>query len=351
MGNLRSLKLSPADHDSLDALVRSGTVEARLARRARTVLLLDAGQSVRTTADRVGLAPRMVQFWKRRFLEHGIVGLEDAPRPGRPKVIALRKEARMADTQASAETGHPVSSGTMAARHGVSPSSVTRLWRRHGLQPHRVDAHVASPDPEFMPKAQVILGLYLNPPAHAAVLCVDEKATFKPWIARSRSCRCGRAGQNATALSICAMGRCRCMRRSKWPRGKSAGKCVLRHTSAEFVAFLEQATRGYGRRGIHVIVDNLSAHKTAAVQTWLAKHLASSCTIRRRTARGSIKSRSGSASSSAIASRVASSRLRSISSASSWPTSSTITGTPPRSCGRTMILSDESVSLINDSRH
>ena len=100
MATLPKLKLSQAAHRALEALARAGTVEARLARRARTVLLLGTGHSVRVTAERVGLAPRMVQHWKRRFLEHGVAGLEDAPRPGRPKVIPLRKEARiLADTQ------------------------------------------------------------------------------------------------------------------------------------------------------------------------------------------------------------------------------------------------------------
>ncbi len=134
MATLPRLKLSQADQHVLEALARAGTVEARLARRARTVLLLDTGDSVRVTAERVGLAPRMVQQWKRRFLEHGVAGLEDAPRPGRPKVIQVSKEARiLADTQR--RPPGPItqwSSRTMAARHGVSQSSVTRLWRRHG---------------------------------------------------------------------------------------------------------------------------------------------------------------------------------------------------------------------------
>jgi transposase len=274
MVNLRALKLSPADHATLEARVRSGTVEARLARRARTVLLLDAGQSVRTTADRVGLAPRMVQFWKRRFLEHGIVGLEDAPRPGRPKVIALSKEARiLADTQR--RPPRPVtqwSSRTMAARHGVSQSSVTRLWRRHGLQPHRVDAYVASPDPEFEAKAAAILGLYLNPPAHAVVLCVDEKSHIQA-LDRTQPVLPLRPGRpERHSFEYLRHGTLSLYAALEVASGEVRGQCVPRHTSAEFVAFLEQATRGYGRKGIHVIVDNLSAHKTAAVQTWLAKH-------------------------------------------------------------------------------
>jgi transposase len=210
MANLSPRKLSPAEHDALEALVRSGTVEARLARRARTVLFLDAGHSVRTTAEHVGLAPRMVQYWKRRFAERGIAGLDDAPRSGRPKVIPLRKEARiLAETQR--RPPGPVtqwSSRTMAARHGVSQSFVSRLWRRHGLKPHRVDAYVASPDPDFEAKAAVILGLYLNPPAHAVVLCVDEKSHIQ---ALDRT-------QPVLPLRQCSHSKCRSRTRSSVSR-------------------------------------------------------------------------------------------------------------------------------------
>lgn len=274
MATLPKLKIAPADHQALEALARAGTVEARLARRARTVLLLDTGHSVRVTAERVGLAPRMVQHWKRRFLEHGVAGLEDAPRPGRPKVIPLRKEARiLADTQR--RPPGPItqwSSRTMAARHGVSQSSITRLWRRHGLQPHRLDSYVASPDPDFETKATAILGLYLNPPAHAVVLCIDEKSHIQA-LDRTQPVLPLRPRQpERHSFEYLRHGTVSLYAALEVASGQVRGQCVPRHTSAEFVTFLDDATRGYGRKPIHVIVDNLSAHKTAAVQTWLAKH-------------------------------------------------------------------------------
>lgn len=274
MVNLPPLKLSQADHDALEALVRWGTMEARLARRARTVLLLDAGHSVRTAAEHVGLAPRMVQYWKRRFVEHGLAGLEDAPRPGRPKVIPVRKEARiLAETQR--RPPGPVthwSSRTMATRHGVSQSFVSRLWRRHGLQPHRVDAYVASPDPDFEAKATAILGLYLNPPAHAVVLCVDEKSHIQA-LDRTQPVLPLRPGRpERHSFEYLRRGTLSLYAALEVASGQVRGHCVPRHTTGEFVAFLDQATRGYGRKTIHVIVDNLSAHKAPAVQDWLAKH-------------------------------------------------------------------------------
>src|SRR5579871_3840234 len=274
MANLLSVKLSSADHDALDAFVRSGTVEARLARRARTVLLLEAGHSVRVTAERVGLAPRMVQHWKRRFLAEGLAGLADAPRPGRPKVIPLSKEARiLADTQR--RSPGPLtqwSSRTMAARHGISQSSVTRLWRRHGLQPHRVESYVGSPDPDFETKAASIFGLYLQPPAHAVVLCIDEKSHIQA-LDRTQPVLPLRPGRPARrSFEYLRHGTLSLYAALEVGSGQIRGQCVPHHTSADFVTFLDQATRGYGRKHVHVIVDNLSAHKTAAVQAWLAKH-------------------------------------------------------------------------------
>lgn len=274
MANLLSVELSSADHDALEALARCGTVEARLARRARTLLLLEAGHSIRSTAERVGLAPRMVQHWKRRFLEDGVAGLEDAARPGRPKVIPLSKEARiLADTQRRPPGPRTQwSSRTMAERHGVSQSFVTRLWHRHGLQPHRVEAYVASPDPDFEAKAVAILGLYLNPPTHGVVLCIDEKSHIQA-LDRRQPVLPLRLGQpERHSFEYLRHGTLSLYAALEVTSGQVRGQCVPRHSSVEFVGFLDHATRGYGRKEIHVIVDNLSAHKTAAVQAWLAKH-------------------------------------------------------------------------------
>lgn len=274
MTRLPPLRLSSADRRTLEALVRAGTVEARLARRARTILLLAEGHSVRATAKHVGLTPRMVQYWKRRFLEHGHEGLSDAPRPGRPKLIALSKEARiLAETQRRppAALTH-WSSRVMAKRHGVSQSFVSRLWRRHGLQPHQLDYYVASPDPDFETKAAAILGLYLNPPAHAVVLCIDEKSHIQALDRTQPTLPLAPGRPERHSFEYLRRGTLSLYAALEVSSGRVHGHTVPRHTTEEFIRFLAQATRGYGRRAIHVIVDNLSAHKTPQVQTWLAKH-------------------------------------------------------------------------------
>src|SRR2546428_10662150 len=150
MVTITPLMVSAAERRTLEAIVRSGTIEARLSRRARAILLLAEGASVRSTARQVGLAPRMVQHWKHALLAHRVAGLRDAPRAGRPKRIMLAKEARiLAHTQQ-----HPPvplthwSSRRMATRHGVSQSFVARLWRRHGLQAPRIAPHLPTSDPQ-----------------------------------------------------------------------------------------------------------------------------------------------------------------------------------------------------------
>ncbi len=274
MATSTPLLLSFSERQTLEALVRSGTTEARFARRARAVVLLAGGVSVRTTGTRVGLAPRMVQHWKRAFLDRRIEGLADAPRPGRPKQISLATEARiLADTQRRPPT--PLtqwSSRLMAKRHGVSQSFVTRLWSRHGLQPHRLESYVASPDPDFEAKAAVILGLYLRPPAHAVVLCIDEKSHIQALDRTQPALRLAPRRPERHSVEYVRHGTLSLYAALEISSGRVRGQCVPRHTAAEFVHFLDQAIRGYGRKAIHIIVDNLSAHKAPAVQTWVAKH-------------------------------------------------------------------------------
>jgi transposase len=274
MSTFPRVPLSHSERQTLEAIVRSGTVEARLARRARAILLVAEGLSVRTTGQQVGLAPRMVQHWKHAFLERRVEGLYDAPRPGRPKQIPLSKEARiLADTQRRPPV--PLtqwSSRLMATRHGVSQSFVIRLWQRHGLKPHHLDYYVASPDPDFEAKAAVILGLYLNPPAHAAVLCIDEKSHIQALDRTQPTLPLAPGRPERHSFEYVRRGTLSLYAALEVSSGRVRGHCVPRHTAAAFVRFLDQAIRGYGRKEIHIIVDNLSAHKAPAVHAWVATH-------------------------------------------------------------------------------
>ena len=149
---------------------------------------------------------------------------------------------------------------------------VARVWRKHGLKPHRIERYMASNDPDFETKAADIIGLYLNPPAHAAVSASMRKRPFRPWIARIRYAHCRRGAPSGTALSTTGMALCPCTPPSIQKQVKS-GQDRQRHTSAEFVAFLTDIVINQPRgKEIHVIADNLSAHKSAPVKEFLETH-------------------------------------------------------------------------------
>lgn len=259
----------------LEAIARSTRTPAGLVQRARLILALAEGASYSELTARWGVAATSISRWKRRFAARGISGLQDALRSGRPDRLAPAVEARiLALTQQPppAPLTH-WSVRRMAVRVGVSPATVQRVWARAGLQPHRLERYVTSPDPDFERKAADILGLYLRPPAHAAVFCVDEKTAIQALdrldpvlpLSPGRAERHGFEYLRHGTLSLYAA--------LEVGTGHVEGRTVPRHTSAAFVGFLDQvlATQPK-RREIHVICDNLSAHKTHAVRDWLAAH-------------------------------------------------------------------------------
>jgi transposase len=259
----------------LQAITRSTRTPAGLVQRARLILALAEGASYTSLTARWGVAATSISRWKRRFLARGVAGLQDAPRSGRPDRLEPAVEARiLALTQQPPPP--PVTQWSvrrMAARVGVSPATVQRVWARAGLQPHRLERYVTSDDPDFERKAADILGLYLHPPAHAAVFCVDEKTAIQALdrldpvlpLSPGRAERHGFEYFRHGTLSLYAA--------LHVGTGHVEGRTVPRHTSAAFVAFLDQvlATQSK-RREIHIICDNLSAHKTPAVREWLAAH-------------------------------------------------------------------------------
>ena len=259
----------------LEAITRSTRTRAGLVQRARLILALADGASYTELTARWGVAATSISRWKHRFVTRGLGGLQDAPRSGRPDRLAPAVEARIL-----ALTQHPPprplthwSVRRMAARVRVSPATVQRVWARAGLQPHRLERYVTSNDPDFERKAADILGLYLHPPAHAAIFCVDEKTAIQALdrldpvlpLSPGRAERHGFEYFRHGTLSLYAA--------LDIGSGHVEGRTVPRHTSAAFVAFLDQvrATQSK-RREIHIICDNLSAHKTLAVREWLAAH-------------------------------------------------------------------------------
>ncbi len=267
--------LAPAERAELEAMVRSRTLAAALMRRAELILALAADTSYGTLIERFGLSAPTIARWRKRFLARRVAGLHDRPRSGRGDRLPPALEAKiLALTQQRPPPPYTHwTTRRLAARLRISHMTVHRVWQRAGLKPHRLEHYVASPDPDFERKAADIIGLYLNPPAHAAVFCVDEKTAIQALDRRDpvlplspgRAERHGFEYRRHGTLSLYAA--------LEVGTGHVEGMTAPRHTSAVFVAFLERvvATQPQ-RRAIHLIVDNLAAHKTPAVRAWLTAH-------------------------------------------------------------------------------
>lgn len=269
------LKLSPEDRRVLSGMLRATTISAGLARRARVILALADGASYTAIAAACGVTDTYIARWKRRVVDGGLPALGDLPRSGRPDRLDPRVEAKiLAKTQEPPPA--PFTHWTtrrMAKLTGVSHVTVHRVWQRAGLQPHRLERYVTSDDPDFERKAADVIGLYLHPPANAVVFSVDEKSHIQALdrldpvlpLSPGRAERHGFEYKRNGTLSLYAA--------LEVATGRVEGMTVRRHTSAEFVRFLTRLVTGQPkRREIHIIADNLSAHKTKAVSAWLAEH-------------------------------------------------------------------------------
>jgi transposase len=256
-------------------MVRSRTLGAGVVQRARVILAIADGESYATLGARLELSSTTLTRWRKRFEHQRLSGLHDAARSGRGDRMSPALEARIlaVTQQAPPKPFTHWTTRRLAARLGINHMSVYRVWRRAGLQPHRLERYVASSDPDFEHKAADIIGLYLNPPEHAVVFCVDEKTAIQALDRRDpvlplspgRAERHGFEYVRHGALSLFAA--------LNVGTGEVEGMTAARHTSAEFITFLDRVRATQPRRReIHLIMDNFSAHKTKAVQAWLAAH-------------------------------------------------------------------------------
>jgi len=268
--------LSVAERCELQAMARSRRLPAAQVKRARMLLLLDDGLSWSAVCAQTPCSPDFIARWKRRFEQDRLGGLHARHRGRRPAPGAAKLQARiLAWTQQRlpADGSTHWSTRKLGKELGVSHMMVARVWAEHGLQPHRLEYYMASDDPDFETKAADIIGLYLDPPARAAVFCVDEKTAIQALdrldpvlpLSPGRAERHGFEYYRHGTLSLYAA--------FNTKSGKVLGKTVTRHTSAEFVAFLTVLIASQPRgKQIHIICDNLSAHKTQVVRDFLADH-------------------------------------------------------------------------------
>ena len=267
--------LTTEQRTALETRARSRRGRADAARRARVILLLADGDSYASVSAQTGCSSRTIALWKRRFEDAGLNGLAARHRGSKPTVLTPALQARiLAWTRRAPPHGATHwSTRSLGRKLGVQHTIIARAWRDAGLQPHRLERYMRSTDPDFETKAADVIGLYLDPPQHAVVLCVDEKTAIQALdrvdpllpLSPGRAERHGFEYYRHGTLSLYAA--------LNTHTGEVLGSAVPRHTSDEFVTFLAAVVETQSRRrAIHIIVDNLSAHKTPQVRTFLAAH-------------------------------------------------------------------------------
>lgn len=270
-----TFQVSGIEKEELEARQRSRTLPAEDVRRARLILMLSAGESFTAIQQALGCNRSYITRWKQRFEVGGLSELYSRHKGRAPAKDALKLEVKiLAKTQRKPLDGATHwSTRKMGQELGVSHMRVSRVWRRARLQPHRIEHYVLSNDPEFETKAADIIGLYMNPPQHAAVFCVDEKTAIQALdrldpvlpLSPGRAERHGFEYYRHGTLSLYAA--------LNTKTGEVIGKTAATHTSEEFVAFLSDIVAHQPKgRDLHIIADNLSAHKTKRVDDFLAHH-------------------------------------------------------------------------------
>ncbi len=268
-----SVAVPPRDREVLASWARSTSIRAGLAQRARIVLLAADGAGTNEIVTRTGASKPTVIAWKRRYAAEGIGGLEDRPKAGRPRTtddVAIVLATLEPPPERLGVTHW--SSRLLAARLGLSNVKVADVWREYGLQPWRTETFKFSTDPQLEAKVRDVVGLYLNPPENAVVLCVDEKSQvqaldrtalilpLRPGIPEKQTHDWVRHGTTTlfAALEVAT--------------GRVTDACFPRHRHEEFLRFLRQVARAYPRVRLHIVCDNYATHKHPDIQAWLARN-------------------------------------------------------------------------------
>jgi transposase len=270
-----SIEVSEQERVQLESWARRRSSAQALAQRSRIVLLAAEGLNNTEIAERLGVHRPMVGKWRSRFAEYRLDGLIDEPRPGKPRTITDEQveEVIVKTLESTPKDATHWSTRSMAREVGLTQSAVLRIWRAFGLQPHRQETWKLSKDPQFVAKVRDVVGLYLNPPERAVVLCVDEKSQIQaldrtapilpmlPGTPERATHDYKRAGTSSlyAALDITT--------------GQVIGSLHARHRAIEFKKFLQTLDCEVpAELDVHVILDNSSTHKTPAVKKWLLAH-------------------------------------------------------------------------------
>jgi transposase len=267
------LALNEPDRATLESWTRSSTVSAGQRERAEIVLAVAGGSGVTAASRALGVSRPTVMKWRDRFNADGVSGLADRPRSGRPKMIddSMIIAATMEPPPASLAVTHW--SSRLLGRHlGISDATVARAWRAYHVAPWRRDTFKFTTEPALEAKVRDVVGLYLNPPQHAIVLCVDEKSQIQA-LNRTQPILPVRPGlpekathddkRNGTTTLFAAL---------QVATGQITDRCYDRHGKAEFLDFLKLVAKTYPRRELHIVLDNYHTHKHDDINQWLTKH-------------------------------------------------------------------------------
>lgn len=270
------IHLSETERSTLERWSRGRSTPARLVLRARIVLLAAEGRENQEIGERLETSRQTVGLWRQRFAAQGLRGIEkDAPRGGRPSSVRADWERRIIEATLHDKPINAThwSTRTLASTLGVSRSLVHRVWQANGLKPHRVKTFKLSNDPNFVDKLIDVVGLYLDPPEHAMVLCADEKSQIQaldrtqPGLPLKRG-RCGTQThdykRNGTTTLFAAL---------EMAEGKVIAECMPRHRHQEWIKFLQRINdETPAQLQLHLILDNYSTHKHPKVRAWLRRH-------------------------------------------------------------------------------
>jgi transposase len=269
------LVLTDEEQRELEALAKRRRSASALAQRARMILACASGQDNKTVARRVRVAPATVGKWRSRFIEDRVTGLMDEPRPGAPRKITDEQveDVIVRTLETTPEGATHWSSRDMAKATGLSHMTVSRIWRAFGLKPHLDETFKLSPDPLLIEKVRDIVGLYMNPPDHAVVFCVDVKPQIQaldrtapllplqPGQVERRTHDYTRHGTTSlyAALNV--------------KSGEVTGRTFSRQRARELRVFLHEIDGNVPEAlEVHIILDNASAHKSALIRAWLQRH-------------------------------------------------------------------------------
>jgi transposase len=269
------LKLRTGEREKLELLAARPTAAQRAAQRARIILASADGQTAAQIAESLSVCTASVYKWRRRFTKDRLASLTDAPRPGAPRTIADKQveDVITRTLETTPENATHWSTRSMAETTGLTQNAIWRIWRTFGLQPHRQETFKLSTDPFFVEKVRDVVGLYMNPPEHALVLCVDEKSQvqaldrtqpllpMKPGFPEKRTHDYYRHGTTSlfAALDVAS--------------GEVVGRCYRQHRHQEFLRFLRVIEKEFPKElELHLILDNYQTHKTPEIQRWLIRH-------------------------------------------------------------------------------